>query len=278
MKQVVFIVSLMLTWFSTLGQVGMKSKKWVLVWNDEFHYFNETIWTKKDNFDHYGERQVYVAKNAYVENGNLVIETKAEQYGCPYWALDPDWHCVKQYREASPYEYTSAWVESNKRFDTQFGFIEARIQFPYQRALLPAFWTFRGGSAKHFSNAAEIDIAEMLGTMGENTITMNIHKDYCTPDKESYEKGCPEIGNYFKVVNTIKGYRWQDWHVYGLEWNKKKIRFYVDGKRIHTIKKHGIVDPVALIFNTAVNRDEEVNDSLMPQKLLVDYVRVYKEK
>lgn len=258
------------------SQEGQNAKKWELVWNDEFNFFDTTVWKKLSNFDHYGEPAIYLDENVYTENGRLILAMKAEEYSCPEWMIEPNWSCVHQFKTGEPYKYTSGWVETKAEKDTKFGHIEARISFPYQKAFWPAFWTFQGTNEVNV-NAAEIDIVEQLGEKGVNTLTTNIHTDYCTPDKESYSNGCPEIGDFFKSF-SIKKYDWTDWHVYGVDWDEKRIRFYLDGKRIRTIKKHGIVDPVKVILNFGLRPEIEVDDSLLPQNMQVDYVRIYKLK
>lgn len=259
------------------AQEGQNSRKWELVWEDNFNFFDTTIWEVRDNFDHYGGPGLYSENNVSAQNGNLVLEIRAEEYSCPEWAIDPNWFCVRQYSKGVPYTHTTGWVETRPAYDTQYGYIEARIQFPYQQAFWPAFWTFKGESNENPVNAAEIDIAEQLWQLGPKVTTTNIHKEYCTEDRETYEQGCPEIKKSFRK-HSPRRYDWSNWHTYGLEWTSTKLKFYVDGKRIRTIRNHGIQDAVRLILNLGLSADAEVNDSLLPQQMLADYVRVYKSK
>lgn len=277
MARLIFTSLSLLIYLGSFAQEGVNARKWELVWEDNFNFFDTAIWTVKDNFDHYGDIALYSEKNVYVSSGNLILEFKAEEYFCPDWAIDADWYCVHQYRTGKPYQYTSGMVESKAPYDTKYGHIEARIKFPYQRALWPAFWTFKGFSEKNPVNAAEIDIAEQLGELGSKTVTTNIHTDYCTEDKASYRQGCPEISDYIRIHKPRK-YDWTNWHTYGINWTPKKIIFYVDGKRMRTIKNHGIEDPVKLMFNIGIRTGAEVDKSLLPQKMLVDYIRVRRQK
>lgn len=259
------------------AQEGVNSTKWELIWEDNFNFFDSVIWDVADNFDHYGEVVVYSKENAYVQNGTLVLEVKEQTYSCPDWAIDPNWFCVRQFKTGEPYKYTSGLIESKGAYDTQFSFIEARIKFPFQKALWPAFWTFAGSSVKEPVNAAEIDIVEQVGELGSNTVTTNIHREYCDESHTSFKDGCPEIGDYFKI-HKPRRYEWTEWHTYGVQWSEDKMIFYVDGKRIRTIKNHGIIDPVKILLNVSIFSDKEVDTSLLPQKMLVDYVRTYQLK
>jgi beta-glucanase (GH16 family) len=278
LKRQSLIAFIFLFHLSLYAQQGVNSRKWELVWEDSFDFFDTTIWTPRDNFDHYGGLALFSKENVYTNDGHLVLEMKAEEYSCPDWLVDPNWSCVRQYRTGEPYKHTSGYVESKGNYDVKYGFVEAKIQFPYQRAFWPAFWTYAGESVKQPINAAEIDIAEQLGPLGSKTMTVNIHKEYCWENRDTYAQGCPEILDYFSKY-TAKKYDWSDWHTYGLEWTSKKLKFYLDGKRIRTIRKHGIEDAVRLIFNFGIwPENEVVDDTLLPQKMLVDYVQVYKSK
>lgn len=266
-----------LLYLNLSAQEGVNSTKWGLVWEDNFNFFDSLIWHVTDNFDHYGEITLYSKDNVYVQNGMLVIEVKEQTYSCPQWAIDPNWFCVRQFRTGEPYKYTSGFVESKKAYDLKFGLIEARIKFPFQEALNATFWTFSGSSIDKPTNAAEIDIVELVGPLGSKTLTTNIHKGYCDESNPSYKDGCPEIVDYFKIHKPRK-YEWTEWHTYGVEWSIDKMSFYVDGKRIRTIKNHGIIDPVKILFNISLSAEKEKDASLFPQKMLVDYVRTYQQK
>jgi beta-glucanase (GH16 family) len=76
-------------------------------------------------------------------------------------------------------------------------------------------------------------------------------------------------------------------HVYAVDWTKDKMDFYVDDKLYHTV----ISDPnedfkgwpfdqrFHLIMNIAVGGNwggkEGIDDSIWPQRMEVDYVRVF---
>lgn len=247
------------------GQTPATDPHWKVVWEDNFNTLNTDIWLVKDNFDHYGERQVFVDENVYVQNGNLVCEIKNQSYSCPTWAIEPNYHCVNQHNTNQPYSYTSGWVQSKAAYNTQFGYIEARINFPYQPGLWPAFWTFVGDGVVGPNNAAEIDIAEMLGEEGPNILTTNIHRTF--PNDDHFVKHSP--------IN----YNWNSgtWHTYAVEWSPSKIIWYVDNYPIRVFPNHGIIDPVTIILSIGL-RNAFIDWTTFPQKMYVDYVKVYNLK
>ena len=75
-------------------------------------------------------------------------------------------------------------------------------------------------------------------------------------------------------------------HVFGIEWGENYINFYVDDKLYNTItpKDEDVAgewvfnDEFYIIMNVAVGGDyvgSPTNQTVFPQEMLVDYVRVY---
>src|SRR5574344_2229336 len=82
-KSVLFVLSvaISITLFAQYPQNN--DKNWFAVIQDDFSAFNAGFWVKRNNGLHNFEPQVYVQNNAYISNGNLVLETKKENYACP---------------------------------------------------------------------------------------------------------------------------------------------------------------------------------------------------
>lgn len=246
------------------GQTPHNDPHWQLVWEDNFDSLDLDIWEVKDNFDHYGGLQVFRTNNVYTESGSLVIEFKNELYSCPAWAIDPNWFCVRQYNYGLPYSFTSGQVHSKAPYNTQYGYIEARIKFPHGYALWPAFWTYKGDGLASTTNHAEIDIAEMVGMLGPEIIHTNLHKHY--PDDHAMN------------IKPHMGYHWEDWHTYGIEWSPSKLIWYLDGVPIRFFPNHGVVDPVRIIMGVGLFPDLDISSMTFPYKMRTDFVRVYELK
>ena len=118
------------------------------IWSDEFDgiEIDYSKWTHEVG-DHWynNEIQSYTARpyNSIVENGNLVIIARKEQYG--------------------PNNYTSARLRSLSKADFRYGRIAARIKLPTGQGIWPAFWmlpTYQvyGG----WPDSGEIDIMEAI--------------------------------------------------------------------------------------------------------------------
>ncbi|MBL0912357.1 MAG: glycoside hydrolase family 16 protein [Bacteroidia bacterium] len=240
---------------------------WQLVWEDNFNTLNTSIWLVQNHFDHYGgEPQVYTSRpdNVFVSGGNLVLRARRETYSCPPGSVN-EWGCARQYNTGQPYSFTSGYVETKQAYNTQYGYMEAHIQMPHAVGYWPAFWTFVGPGLPSNVNAAEIDIFEMLGHLPASVSTTNIHRGY----------GPGEPDYYQELVPT--GFNYTSWHTYSVEWSPSKIIWYIDGVPSRLLPDHGIVDPVRLILNFALEPWTPPTASTpFPADMLIDYVRVYK--
>jgi beta-glucanase (GH16 family) len=256
-------------------QPGYRSN-YVLVWEDHFNYLNDSIWLVKNNFDHWGgEPQVYTSRpeNVFIQDGHLVLRVDRETYSCPPEYIN-QWHCARQYNTGEPYEFTSGWIETRQPdFNAHYGWIEARIMLPYGYGFWPAFWTFRADDPPGGVNAAEIDIFEMLGHKPPNRITTNIHLEYCNEQQPDYPV-CANIPSYYQE-NTIANYAYT-YHTYAIEWSPSHLRWWIDDYLFRWDPNPGVVDPVRVILNMAIEPGYPPNETTpFPSDVLIDHVKVY---
>lgn len=270
MKQI--LSALLLT-----GFLSVSAQQWELVWEDNFDSLNTDIWLVQNHFDHYGgELQVYTNRpeNVFVEDGNLILRVLREEYICPPWALHP-WGCARQYNTGQPYQYTSGWVETQPAYNTQYGYIEARINLPWGRGFWPAFWTFVGEGLESHENAAEIDIFEMYGHKPSTILSTNVHLHYCNESWPSYPD-CSDIPRYGKE-HVIPSYA-NKYHVYAIEWTPTILKWRFNGVAIRVMNNPGVVDPVRTIINMALLQGNPPTvNTPFPSDIKVDYVRVYRQ-
>ena len=101
---------------------------WQLVWADEFAAgtIDESNWTrqvvKAGRFNEEWQRYTDGSENAYVRDGQLVIEAIHESNA----------HGIDQ--------YTSARLHTANKRSWKYGKIAARIKLPYGKGIWPAFW------------------------------------------------------------------------------------------------------------------------------------------
>jgi beta-glucanase (GH16 family) len=239
---------------------GWNSQGWNLVWSDEFN--GTSIDPKNWKFDKGGngwgnvELEYYTDRpeNARIENGMLVIEARQEDY--------------------QGLGYTSARMNSRSLQEFQYGRIEARMKLPSGQGIWPAFWML--GSNSSWPLGGEIDIMEYVGKTPD-TVYQTVHGP-------GYS-GANGIGSHYILpANSLKN----DFHVYAIEWQPNEIRWYVDDQQVFKVTpdqipagKQWVYDhPFFIILNLAVGGGWPGfpnSTTVLPQQLLVDYVRVYQK-
>ncbi|ENM5843892.1 glycoside hydrolase family 16 protein [Vibrio mimicus] len=261
-----------------------ESIDWQLVWNDEFNYQglpDPKKWGYEEGFIRNNEEQYYTVnriENARVENGNLVIEGRKETYSnANYQADSDDWRINRKEGK-----YTSASITTLGKASWTYGKIEVRAKLPQGKGVWPAIWTLGENRIPPIGESktgtvtwpfcGEIDIMEFVGKE-PNHIYGTIHfADLNNKHKSDGGK----IDFKLPPVN--------DFHTYTAEWNKDNIKFFIDGKMYHTADTTKSINnafdkPHYLLINLALGGawGGELDENILPQKYLVDYVRVYQK-
>jgi beta-glucanase (GH16 family) len=242
------------------------------VWHDEFNGPNGAApdkgkWLVETGGNGWGnsELEYYTARgqNVRQENGNLVIEAIKERF------VGPD---------GVSRDYTSGRLDTSGRFSQNYGRFEARIKNPSGRAVWPAFWMLGNDfPIAGWPGCGEIDVMEEIGPLGSQ-IRGSLHG--------------PGYSGRNSLTSTFQlpaGNFGDAFHVFALEWEPGILRFYVDGQLYATKTpsdlpsgKRWVYDhPFFLILNLAVRGDapdSPATSTVFPQRMLVDYVRVYKRK
>ena len=219
-----------------------------LIFSEEFNYSgvpDAKKWTQEQGGGGWGnnELQFYTNKNAYVSNGFLTIESRKENWGGR--------------------SYTSARLISKQAFT--YGVFEMRAKLPKGRGSWPAFWLLASKRPLNWPRDGEIDILEHVG-YDPGRIHANIH---C--QKYNHAQGTGKGNNI--VINDP----FNTFHVYKLDWNAKRLIFYVDNKQYfvytkqeNTIEAWPFDMPENILLNTAVGGNwggiKGVDDSIFPLK------------
>lgn len=255
-----------------------------LVWSDEFNYTGKpdsTKWTYEYGFIANQEKQYYTdsLKNARVENGHLIIEAHKEKivnkdYKNP--ALSNSWAQYKA--DIDTAQYTSARLITHGLAEWQYGRIEARARLPKGRGMWPAIWMLgQNRREAGWPACGEIDIMEHVG-YDNDTIHGTIHtKAY------NHMRGTQK-GKTIYIENPN-----DEFHVFAIEWTPEKIDFMLDDvvynrivNEYKTTAEWPFDQKFYLILNLAVGGGwggkMGIDDSIFPQRMTVDYVRVYQKE
>ncbi len=180
-------------------------------------------------------------------------------------ALDSESNLVLTTRKAGDHIET-AMIGTEGKFETTFGYFEARMKFQTQPGHWSAFWLQSSTMAKIGDpkvNGTEIDIIELFGT-DRKTMFMNLHWD-------GYGEEHKKTGSKHADSSLAKG-----WHVVGLEWNPEEYIFYLDGKEVWRTNE-AVSHAKEYIIPSLEVRDwaGDISKAILPDNLYVDYVRVY---
>jgi beta-glucanase (GH16 family) len=255
---------------------GQARQTRTLVWSDEFNgppgsAVDGTKWVFEtgNGSDGWGnhELEYYTGrtKNAAMDGaGNLVItayrETLGNKFRCRNGAC----------------RFTSARLKTQGRFEQAYGRFEARMRLPYGQGIWPAFWMLGNNIRRaRWPACGEIDIMENIGR--EPSL---VHGTIHGPGYS----GAAGIGAPYALTSGAFG---EGFHVFAVEWEPNRIRWYVDGKLYQTrtpadlpAGSAWVFDrPFFMLLNLAVGGywpgDPDAT-TVFPQKMYVDYVRVYR--
>jgi beta-glucanase (GH16 family) len=248
-------------------EVKTDSEQWKLVWSDEFNYSglpDSTKWNYEVGGHGWGnnEKQFYLEKsleNSFVKDGSL--------------------HIVALKKDFKNSKYTSSKLTTYKRISVQYGKIEVMAKLPKGKGTWPAIWMLPESLQKKSENwplCGEIDIMEHVGK-NSGSIHTSLHS---------------QLYNHVKGTQITHFKKFQDvfdtFHKYAIEWSTESIRFLIDDRlffesfkgqdgRISTNEGWPFDKPYFLILNLAIggNWGGEIDDSIFPVEMQIDYVRIY---
>jgi len=241
---------------------------WTMVLEDTFTHFNHSLWTigwtwcnptdgcSAPSYIKEGDTCYFPEEAAYVENGQLVLESKRQAMG--------------------GYNYTSGVVNSaaynaSQGFSCLFGYYETSIKSSpggYE-GLCPAFWfpNTECPTGKYCEIDVEIPGGKCCGIGAELWFTVR------GPNGDTGSKiNC----------TTQNGYCGDNFHTYGVLWQPDIVCFYYDNVEAYCTKE-GIPQTAGwMVFDNemGLGGDEwagfPTDDTPFPQKMYVDWVRVWK--
>lgn len=241
--------------FSQLALGQHNNRK--LVWEENFSgtVLNEKIWNIMlgDGCPNCGwgnnERQLYTNENHKLVNGNLEITA------------------LKQGDK-----YTSSRLSTKVKKEFQYGYFEARAKLPIGQGVWPAFWMLGSNLDEvGWPKTGEIDILEYIGRE-PSMVFSTLH----TQDSYGMSKNTKKT----KIEGIESGF-----HTYGVDWTKNKIEFFVDDVLVYTFQPEvrdantwPFDQPFYFLLNLAIGGNfggPQVDDSIFPQKFIIDYIKVY---
>ncbi len=244
-----------------------------LVWSDEFDVdgpVNTEDWNFFHGYGYNNEAQYYQEENAFCKDGLLIIEA----------------------RKDAEKGYTSARINTAEKREFLYGRFEMCARIPTAGGAWPAFWTLGTGTEYNglgWPDAGEIDIMEYYPKPGYGpSILANV----------AHASGVPMSPIWHGEQLTLAELEAEDplwkekFHIYRMDWDREAVRLYLDGRLINetflkdTVNEGGQYagynpyrHPQYILVNLALggNCGGPIDDSALPMRMEVDYVRVYQK-
>lgn len=279
------IVIFLLTVLANTFYSNSFAQEYELVWSDEFDYTgkpNEASWSFEEGFVRNEEFQWYQQKNAWCENGVLIIEGRKEKTKNPNFKKNSnDW---RRNRKAA--HYTSSSINTKGKHEFLYGRFEIRAKIPVAGGAWPAIWTL--GSAKEWPSNGEIDIMEYYRINGVPHILANT----AWGTEQRYVAKWNTQTKPFSYF-TDKDPDWASkFHIWRMDWDEEFIRIYVDDELLNETSLNKTINgslgdfanpfkqPHYLLLNLAIGGKNggTPDNKAFPMRYEVDYVRVYQKK
>jgi beta-glucanase (GH16 family) len=240
----------------------ISAQNYVLVWSDEFNtpgLPDSTKWGYEVGFVRNNELQYYTRRreqNARIEDSVLVIEARKENF--------------------SGANYTSASLISKGIGDWKYGKFEISAKVPVGKGTWPALWMMPTYSEYGgWPRSGEIDIMEYIG-VEPHRLHHNAHF-----------QGTDGTGHQGSGRSYTFAQPYNQFIKFTLIWTPEKLEWYANDVKYHTYTKPAGSDyrrwpfdkEFYLILNLAYGGSwggyDGVDDTKLPHRFLVDYLRVY---
>ncbi len=240
----------------SINGFSQSKKGYSLVWEDKFidAGLDTTNWSHETAQPGWvnNELQHYTNDNVELSDGKLLIIAKKENN-----------------------EYTSARLITKGKRTFTYGLVEIKAKIPQGTGTWPALWMLgQNIDEVGWPACGELDIMEHVGK--------HPHFIHSTVHNPSGYGATPYTG-ILEIKNPFDKF-----HIYGMEWTKEFVAFYIDGKLVYRYKPDvknantwPFDKPCFLIFNVAIGGDwggPDVDANLFPAIMTVDWVKVYQKK
>jgi hypothetical protein len=232
-------------------------KKWELTFAEEFDqpkidrkkWLTRYFWgekTLKDSYVNMGEKQFYTEdKNIVLAGSVMKVQTRHEKASGKVWnpAIGFFPH---------EFDYTSAIINTGNSFRQQYGLFEAKIRFNRNFPVSHGFWLVSDLMLPHIDIARASKKISVGSYWGNPNAKRGIAKKSASMSRERF------------------GY---DYYIFSLEWSKDKLTWKVNGVPAYSTSQG--VPQVAMYMNINSSLYQDVNGSVLPAELEVDWVRCY---
>ncbi|MBN2184418.1 MAG: glycoside hydrolase family 16 protein [Candidatus Krumholzibacteriota bacterium] len=268
----IILISALIAPFYLSGCSKEESLKWTLTFEDEFEGAagespDPSVWSfdigtdwGNDQLEYDTDRPENVSLDGY---GHLEITAEEES---------------EKLAEFEFCDYTSGRIKTLGTFEQTYGRFEARIKLPVGAGIWPAFWLLGSNIDDvvpvEWPECGEIDIMEYRG-QEPNILYGSLHGP-------GYYGGTA-ISRRLVLDYPLNA----EYHVFSIAWSNNKITWMIDEVPYLTVTPADLPPdaqwvfnhPFFIILNVAVGGNfvgDPDESTKFPQKMLVDWVRVYR--
>jgi beta-glucanase (GH16 family) len=232
-------------------------KRWNLTFSEEFEankldkkkWLTRYFWGEKvlkDSYVNMGEKQFYTEDKNVVVSGSIAkIRTIREKMVGKVWNPAIGFF-------PKEFEYTSAIINTGNSFRQQFGLFEAKIRFNRNFPVSHGFWLNSGLMLPHLDIARASKRISLGSYWGNPNAKGGVAKKYASMSRDKY------------------GF---DYCIFTLEWSKEKLTWKVNGVPAFSTSQG--VPQVSMFLNINSSLYQDVNGSVLPAELEVDWIRCY---
>jgi len=257
-----------------------------LVTSDEFDSFENNNWSKglthstnssvrmnwnkntggenllNNNYDGY-----LLDDNVYVNNGLLYLENRKQS--------------IKGTDPVGQFNYSTGWVNSLQKINfngtSKNIYLEIKAKFPNGDKVWPAIWLIDDSENRKWP--PEIDIWEYFGKFFNTNRSDEMYMRFIYGlwnDKKDHSYALKDFQSTYNSSSKF--------HVFGFNWTENVMKWYIDGELVHTKNKGSDVPiedwpnkTMCIVMNNGLMRVVDEGNTIFPNSLVIDYLRVYEK-
>jgi beta-glucanase (GH16 family) len=260
---------------------------YILVKSDEFDDFDNNNWSKglthstnssirmnwnkttggenllNNNYDGY-----LLDDNVYVNNGLLYLDNRKQSTT----GTDP----------VGQFNYSTGWINSLQKINfngsTKNVYMEIKAKFPKGDKVWPAVWLIDDSENRKWP--PEIDVWEYFGKFFKTNRNDEMYMRFIYGLWNDKKDHSFTLNNFQSTYNSSNKF-----HVFGFNWTENYMKWYIDGVLVHT-KNNGSDIPnedwpnksMCIVMNNGLMRVVDEGNTIFPNSLIIDYLRVYEKK
>ncbi len=168
------------------------------------------------------------------------------------------------------HDYTSAALHTKAR--SSYGFYEVKAR-AMNSAGSSSFWFQQEDHQANPRWSSEINVFELCGKSAthDHRYYMTVHI-FGTPQERRHW----QVGSFWRAPWRFA----EQFHVYGFEWGRDELRWYVDGQLVRTVQNTHWHQPLYLIFDSETMPEwfGMPDEADLPSTFSVEYLRAWKHQ